>query len=141
MDVPKSFEHPDAEYFWKGLANDQLVLRRCLSCGVIQDPPHSASMCGGCHESEFGELVASGRGTIYTWITSSHPSEPHGAPLRIAAVIQLEEGVRLVSNVVDADLARMRNDAPVLVCFTEVNGMKLPQFRLVEADTKDLARR
>jgi uncharacterized OB-fold protein len=134
MNAAMPFTHPDVEYFWKGVANDQLVLRRCLGCGVIQDPPQATPICGGCHGLDFEEVVASGRGTIYTWISSVHPGAPPGAPARIAAVIALDEGVRLVSNVVDADAAQMRNDAPVELCFREVGGIKLPQFRLVEQE-------
>lgn len=135
MDPTMLFGHPDTEYFWKGVANDQLVLRRCAGCGVIQDPPQGTPICGVCHESDFDEVTASGRGTVYTWIESRHPSRADGVPPRIAAVIQLEEGVRLVSNIIGADPGQVRNDAPVRVCFAEVNGMRLPQFRLVEGES------
>jgi uncharacterized OB-fold protein len=133
MNTVMPFAHPDVEYFWKGVASDQLVLRRCVECRIVQNPPQTTPMCGGCHGVDFEELVASGRGTVYTWIVSVHPTDPAGGRGRIAAVISLDEGVRLVSNVIGADMSEMRNDAPVEVCFTEVNGVKLPQFRLVEA--------
>lgn len=130
-----AFAHPELEYFWKGVANDELLLRRCVTCKVAQHPAQATTVCPTCHGFDFEQFPASGRGTVYTWIKSVHPTKPDTDP-RIAAVIELEEGPRLVSNVVDVDIAAMRNDMPVLVCFVERDGLKLPQFRPVREEGK-----
>lgn len=116
--------------FWLGVADERLLLRRCVSCKVLQHPPHVTAICGGCHGDEFEDVPADGRGRVYTWIISRHPNRPDDEP-RIVAVIELEEGVRLVSNVIDVDVAAMRNELPVEVCFVERDGRVLPQFRPV----------
>ena len=73
---------------------------------------------------------ASGRGTVHSWIVSRHPTDPDDAA-RIVALIDLEEGVRLVSNLADVDTggpAGVTNGMAVEVVFRDVDGTRLPQF-------------
>jgi uncharacterized protein len=70
----------------------------------------------------------SGRGTVHSWIVSHHPSERDDAP-RIAAVIDLEEGPRLVSNLIGCEPDNVLNDMRVEVVFVDVDAIRLPQFR------------
>jgi uncharacterized OB-fold protein len=74
---------------------------------------------------------ASGRGTIHSWIVSRHPTDPDDEA-RIVALVDLEEGVRLVSNVTDAPAGAVGNGMPVEVVFRKVDGTPLPQFRLAQ---------
>ena len=85
-------------------------------------------MCPHCGSLEWDECELSGRGTLHSWIVSHHPSEPDDAA-RIVALIELEEGIRLVSNLQDIEAAAVENDIAVEVVFTEVDGIRLPQFR------------
>ena len=119
---------PDADdqYFWDGVAQDKLLLQRCARCGVLRQPP--APMCGACHALEWDTQEASGRGEVYSWIYSHHPSEPDAQP-RIVVLVELEEGVRLVSNLREIPYDEIRNGMPVEVCYVEEGGVKLPQFR------------
>jgi uncharacterized OB-fold protein len=89
-------------------------------------------MCPGCGSLEWSIHEASGRGTVHSWIVSHHPSQPDELP-RIVALVELDEGVRLVSNLQDVEVSDVRNDMPVQVIFTEVDGVKLAQFRPVGA--------
>ena len=112
--------------FWEGVRQHKLLLRRCAGCGTLQHPP--TPMCGSCHGLEWVDHEASGRGTVYTWIVSHHPSEPDATP-RIVALIELEEGVRLVSNLQGVSPDDVRNDMAVSVTFEELDGgVVLPQF-------------
>jgi uncharacterized OB-fold protein len=120
----------DDEFFWEAARQGRLVLRACSDCGRIAHPP--VPMCPQCHALAWTEQQLSGRGRLYSWILSRHPSQPD-ASARIVALIELEEGVRLVSNIRDADPASLSEGAPVTVFFDEVNGHVLPQFRLEEA--------
>jgi hypothetical protein len=86
-------------------------------------------MCPRCGSLEWDTQEASGRGTIHSWIVSHHPTEPDDAP-RIVVLVELDEGVRIVSNL-DASVAEVENDMPVEVVFVEVDGVTLPQFRPV----------
>ena len=85
-------------------------------------------MCPQCGSVEWSEWEASGRGTVHTWILSHHPSEPDTEP-RIVALVELEEGVRLVSNLHGIEPDDVRNDMDVEVFFAEVDGVRLPLFR------------
>ena len=121
--------HRDDEFFWEGARQGQLLLRACAGCGRIAHPP--VPMCPQCHSLDWTTRQASGRGRLYSWILSRHPSRPDDSP-RIVALIELEEGVRLVSNIRDASPEQLDAGAPVTVCFDEVGGHVLPQFRLAE---------
>lgn len=116
----------DDEFFWQGVAEGRLLLARCAECSNLQHPP--SPMCPVCGSLEWTVQEASGRGTVHSWIVSRHPTELDDVP-RIVALIELEEGVRLVSNLQDIDPAGVVNDMDVELVFREVDGVKLAQFR------------
>jgi uncharacterized OB-fold protein len=119
----------DDESFWNGVKQGKLLLARCAQCSRLQHPP--SPMCPHCGSVEWEAQEASGRGTVQSWIVSRHPTEPDDAP-RIVALVDLDEGVRLVSNLHDVEVADVKNDTPVEVVFAEVDGFTLPQFRPVQ---------
>jgi uncharacterized OB-fold protein len=116
----------DDEYFWEGVAQGKLLIQRCAECGALRHPP--VPMCGECGSVEWDTQAASGRGSVYTWILSHHPTEPDATP-RIVALVELEEGIRLVSNLVGAELADVHNGMLVEVTYVDYDGVVLPQFR------------
>ena len=118
------------QWFWDGAANRELLIQRCSNCGKLRVPP--APMCGACQSLEWEPHPASGRGTIHSWILSHHPTEPDAAP-RIVALIELEEGVRVVSNVIDANPGDVDNELPVELTFETYEDVTLPQFRLARS--------
>jgi len=120
---------PDARFFWAGAAEDRLLVQRCASCSTLRHPP--APMCGRCGSLEWNTLDASGRGRIYTWIRSLHPNRPDEEP-RIVVLVELEEGVRIVSNLVDVPHDGPFDDLPVTVEFRDDRGARTPFFRLVD---------
>ena len=118
----------DDEYFWTGVAEDRLLVRRCAECASLQHPP--TPMCPKCGSVQWEVQELAGRGFVYSWIVSRHPTEPGDSP-RIVALIELDEGIRLVSNLQGIDPAGVRNGMRVEVEFGEIDGVKLPQFRPV----------
>jgi len=126
---------PADQWFWDGVNEEKLLFQRCANCGRLRHPP--APMCGDCHSLEWNAEPASGRGTVYTWIVSHHPTEPDDSP-RIVALIELEEGVRFVSNLTGVDPDNVANDMAVELCFEKFeNGddtFVLPQFRVSERE-------
>lgn len=119
----------DDAYFWDGAREGKLLLRQCSDCGRLAHPP--VPMCPQCHGLSWGSLEASGKGRVYCCIMSKHPNRPEEEG-RIVALIDLEEGVRIVSNIVDTTVNEVALDAPVEVLFATVGDNVLPQFRLVE---------
>ncbi|HEV3354039.1 MAG TPA: OB-fold domain-containing protein [Acidimicrobiales bacterium] len=116
----------DSRFFWDGVRDGRLLLQRCSGCSALRHPP--GPMCPECLSLEWEAVEASGRGTVYAWVLSHHPTEPDGDP-RVVVLVDLEEGVRLVSNLQDLPWTEVRNDIPVEIFFDDVDGVRLPQFR------------
>jgi uncharacterized OB-fold protein len=117
----------DNRFFWDGVADGQLRIQRCADCGRFRHPP--GPMCPECLSLEWETVTSSGRGSIYSWVVSHHPTEPDTEP-RIVVLVELEEGVRLVANLQGLPWGEVRNDLPVEVFFADVDGVRLPQFRV-----------
>jgi uncharacterized OB-fold protein len=128
--VPVPLPEPTEETrpFWDACARDTLVIQHCDQCGHQWLPPMSA--CPKCLAAEVRWVPASGRGYVYTWTVyhqAYHPAFP--VPYNVA-VIELEEGPRLVSNIVECPLDQIRIGMPVEVVFDHVaEGIALPKFR------------
>ena len=123
--IPPTIDADDA-YFWEGVRTHRLLLQKCANCGVLRHPP--VPMCANCLSTEWTTRDAEGRGTVHSWIVSRHPSDPDDEG-RIVVLVELTEGLRIVANLVDADVADVRNEMPVEVCFRDYDGVVLPQFR------------
>jgi uncharacterized OB-fold protein len=117
----------DQDFFWEGVKNNQLLIQQCSDCERLRQPP--GPMCPHCQSLRWQPKQASGRGNVYAWIASQHPTELDDAP-RIVALIDLEEGVRMVSNLQDVLLGAVHEGLPVEVFFGATYG--LPQFRPTE---------
>jgi len=95
-----------ALHYWRSAAQGKLVLQRCLTCGRFQFYPRA--LCAACAgETEWVE--ASGRGTLYTFtvIRQNHAEAFAGLSPYAVGIIELEEGVRMMSNIVDCDVDRL----------------------------------
>jgi len=123
----------DDRFFWEGATAHRLLFQECGDCGELRHPP--TPMCPRCGSTNNAARESAGNGTILTWIVSKHPTEPEAEP-RIVILVQLDEGTRIVSNLVGLELAEGEfpalNDARVEVCFIDYEGTVLPQFRLAE---------
>ena len=80
------------------------------SCGVVRHPP--APLCGECHSTEWDTQESSGHGHVYTWIVSHHPTKPDAEP-RIVVLVELDEGIRFVSNLLGVDATDVQNGMEV----------------------------
>ncbi len=121
---------PEEQFFWDGVAERRLLLAKCATCSRLQHPP--APMCPRCGSTDWAVHQASGRGRVHSWIVSHHPSDADASP-RIVALVELEEGVRLVSNLRDVEVADVGNEMAVELTFADVDGTLLPQFRPARA--------
>lgn len=120
----------DAKFFWDGADQEQFLGQKCGDCGKFRFPPRP--MCPHCFSLKREEVPLSGKGTVHSWAIARHP-HPFGfkeAP--IIAVIELEEGTRIVSNVVGVAYDEVRQDMPVEVTFeATMNNHKVPVFKPV----------
>lgn len=119
----------DNAAFWEAARQRQLMVQQCRRCQQRYHPPRP--MCPSCHSTDLGLLACSGRATIHSWTAVHYPQSPRFSYPAIVVVVELEEGVRLVSGLVDAQPSDVRIGLPVTVDFLDVeDGAVLPVFRL-----------
>jgi uncharacterized OB-fold protein len=114
----------EQDFFWEGVDRGELVARKCAGCGTLQHPPRPR--CAKCGAQSWETQRLSGRGVIHTWVVLQHPSGDDPDP-RIGILVDLEEGLRVASNLVDRENACV--GAPVTVEFSDVGGQRLALFR------------
>jgi uncharacterized protein len=122
----------ETQPFWDGCAQGALLLQRCDHCGTYWHPP--APICPNCFSTEFQWTPSSGKGTIYTYSIIHQAFRRVWEPLvpYVLAVIELEEGPHLLSNVIDIPIESVQVGLPVTVTFQPVSDtISLPLFRPV----------
>ncbi len=135
-DAPAAYEAPlprptpESEPFWEACTQHVLQMQRCLACGTVRFPP--GNRCSACLSAEAAWQPLSGRGTVYAFTVlrrAYHRGFADRLPYTVA-VIALEEGPRLISNVVECDPGAVRVGMPVEVVFDDVAPeVALPRFR------------
>lgn len=119
--------------YWAAAKDQRLVIQRCTDCGACQFYPRA--FCVSCLSDKTQWIDAGGQGHIYTFtISRIAPSPAFESRLPyVVALIDLDEGVRMLANILDADLARVAIGARVSVCFESVSeSCTLPQFTLLD---------
>ncbi len=120
--------------FFAAAREQRLVMPRCTKCGTRRFPPRET--CSMCLGRDFDWAESSGRGRIVTYNVMHqvyHPGFAGEVPYAVV-LVELEDGGRLVSNVVDCPLGRIGIDLAVEVTFERVSDtVTLPKFRPVTA--------
>ncbi len=122
----------DNQEFFDKSREHKLVLRHCRDCESFLHPPRPN--CPSCGSENLEWLESPGKGTIYTFtITRQLVSRAFVGRLPWAVVeVELEEGINLISNLVECDPEEIEIGMPVEVIFEEVNEeFTLPKFRRV----------
>ncbi|MBN9078714.1 MAG: hypothetical protein BGN87_23175 [Rhizobiales bacterium 65-79] len=118
--------------YWEGAKRHELRLQRCRSCGKLW-APHSP-VCPHCFSEDYEWKKVSGRGKIATWVVFHklyHPSFAKDIPYNVAFV-ELEEGPRIISNIVGVKNDELYIGMPVEVIFEDVNeDISIPKFQPV----------
>lgn len=116
--------------YWDAARRHELVLQRCQECGHYRYPP--GDTCPRCLSDRLAWVKVSGRGSIYTWVVFHqvyHQAFANDAPYAVV-VVQLEEGARLVTNLVDCKTEDIEIGMAVEVVFDDVTEeITLPKFR------------
>lgn len=119
--------------FWEGVAAHRLLIQRCTACETPRFPWLPG--CNACGSPEWDTVEASGEGTVFSHVVMHHPSFPafsengEGGPYAVA-LIELAEGVRMVSNVVGVPCDKVRVGMPVRLEFLRTDpDLVLPVFR------------
>jgi uncharacterized OB-fold protein len=113
--------------FWKAAAEHRLVVPRCRTTGTYFFPPERC--VPGTDSTDWEYVESSGRGTVYTFSIVHRPPSPDFEAPYVLAVVDLEEGWAMLTNVVECAPADVRVGMPVEVTFIDVDGGSLPVFR------------
>lgn len=125
----------DNAAFWEAAAEGRLVAQRCAECGRFRHPPRP--MCPECHSLAVEIVDLRGEGTIYSFSILHYPTTPYFDYPVLGLLVDLDEGIRLVSNLVGVDPASITDlsliGRRVTVTFVPTDGdMAVPVFRLAD---------
>jgi uncharacterized protein len=125
---PQPVATVETKHFWDGIAEGELRLQRCRACESTYFPPQP--YCPHCTSDDVDVVRSSGRGVLYSYVIS-HLSPPGFEAPYVIGVVELEEGPRLLTTIVDVapepDLLPL--DLPVEVVYQAVGEFTLPLFR------------
>lgn len=125
-------QDPVEQEFWSRCQDGRLHFQRCASCGTWRHLPRY--MCARCGSPEFVWELSSGTGTLFSWTVTHqalHPAFAGDIPF-IAAVVELEEGVRMATRLVDCPPDRLELEMPLALDFETLgDDFRLPVFRPV----------
>ena len=118
----------DAKFFWDAADRGEFLGERCAECRQFRFPPRP--MCPNCHSLKREEVKLSGRGTVHGWTIPRHPAPFGFKEAPVVVIVQLDEGIRIVSNLVGVPYSEVRQDMQVEVDFEATMGNhKVPVFR------------
>ena len=121
-----------AAEFYTYCKQHELRFQRCTNCRTWRHVPRD--MCARCGSFEWEWAKSSGKGKLFSWTTAMQPMLPQFADLvpYSPVVVELEEGVRMLSWLTDVEDADLRLDLPLEVVFDDVTPeVTLPKFRRV----------
>ena len=125
---PAPYVDSDNAFYWEGAARGELLLQQCSNCNALRHPPTPS--CRVCRSLDWEAKPAAGDGTLYSYAVPRHPAfEPFGSGY-IIALIELSEGLKVLTNLCDCAVEDVEFGMPVELFFQDGgNGYTLPQFR------------
>jgi uncharacterized OB-fold protein len=129
LPAPEPVTTLETEPFWRATAEGRLVLPRCDSCGAVIWYPRR--FCPECHRSSISWFEASGQGTVYSFTVVRQAPEPWRKVVPyVIAQVELDEGPRVLTNIVGCDPGEVTIGQPVEVVFDRsASGHAIPRFR------------
>jgi uncharacterized OB-fold protein len=125
---PRPRPAPESKPFWDAAREHRLLLPRCNACGQFWFPP--SQRCAHCLAADFTWVEATGRGRVYSFVVFHrvyHPAFEGDVPY-VVAIVELDEGPRLLSNIVGMKPDDVRCDMRVQVVFEDMDGVTIPKF-------------
>lgn len=128
LPTPAPQINSETKPFWDGTAEGRLVLPRCNECQVVLWYPRA--FCPECSSFDISWFEATGRGTIYSYTINRRGQGDYRDLAYVVAYVELEEGPRLLTNIVDCDPETLSVGQAVQVVFHPTsNGAALPRFK------------
>lgn len=133
MQKPLPEATPETQEYWDGMKRHELRIQRCKACNQGYFYPRPFCPRPGCHSRDVEWITASGKATLATYVIAHRGHPAFEAPY-VIAVVELEEGGRMMTNIVgleDPTSEALPVGAPVEIVFEDVNDqVTLPKFRL-----------
>jgi uncharacterized OB-fold protein len=120
---------PETRHFWDGCKEGELRLQRCTACRESYFPPRP--FCPKCGSREVEVYTASGKGVLWSYVINMRPRPDMGAEPYAIAVVKLDEGPTMMTNIVDCPQTpeALQLDMPLKVSFAKQNdAITLPLF-------------
>ncbi len=128
--TPAPVVNAETRPFWDATRDGQLLLPRCKACELVIWYPRA--FCPECSSFDIEWINASGRGTIYSFTINRRGQGDYRDLAYVLAYVELEEGPRILTNVVECDPEQVKVGQQVEVVFHPTpNGVALPRFRPV----------
>lgn len=120
----------DSKVFWEACNNEQFMIQQCMDCSKMIFYPRI--ICPNCISDQMEWKQASGKGRIYSFTIARRPAAPsfsEEVPY-VVAIVELDEGVRLMTNIINTPIESVRCDMEVEVIFEKVSeDIRLPKFQ------------
>jgi uncharacterized OB-fold protein len=118
------------ERFWLSVDKRAMEMPYCTACRTWFYYPRP--FCPSCWSTDVEFRPVSGNGTVWTYsvVRFAHgiPSPWHERIPYVVALVTLDEGVRMMSNIIECDVDTIRSGLPVRLTYTEIGGRTLPAF-------------
>lgn len=126
---------PDSKDFWRGCNDGELRMQQCDSCGTVVWFPRG--LCAVCNSASLTWFGLSGHGTLYSFSVVTRPANPAFQPQYILALVDLEEGPRMMTHLIDVNPEAVEVGMAVHVQFErQTPEICLPVFTPRRADTQ-----
>ena len=131
-DYKKPLPHVDEEnrWFWEACARHELYLQKCSACHAVRFYPRA--LCPSCLSSETEYVRASGRAEVYTFTVTYQNQAPgfRDELPYVMAYVELDEGPRILTNIINTSLDAVRIGLPVEVVFEDIDeALAIPKFQ------------
>ncbi|MDQ1374668.1 MAG: 3-oxo-4,17-pregnadiene-20-carboxyl-CoA hydratase alpha subunit [Actinomycetota bacterium] len=125
---PRPAINGDNQFFWDGVNAGKLLIQRCTKCAALRHPPGPA--CPNCGSLEWDTIESSGRGTVYSYVVPHYPPAPMFGEDYVVVLVELDEGVRFVSDLIEVAPGDVEIGMPVEVSFVQTDPeLTLPLFK------------
>ncbi len=119
---------PETQPFWDACKTGALTLQKCAEHGAYFPPRPFCPVCGSRDVESF---AATGKATLYSYVIAHRPRPDMGTAPHSIAVVQLDEGPRMMTNIVDCPQTpeALQLDMPLEVTFQTFGEIALPFFK------------
>jgi uncharacterized protein len=118
----------DTAFYFEAARERRLLIQRCTGCGRLRHPPTPA--CAHCGALGWDTVQSQGRGTLFSYTVIDAPVVPPFKPGHVVGLVELQEGVRVVAELVEVGRDEVAIGMPLEVAFLQCDpGLVLPVFR------------